>query len=205
MNSPLVARLGAGCGALFAVVLFIASGSGNEAYLAPRAVAGLAALVLFIPFLAYLCSLLRAAEGDNGWLATTALVAGTVGITVKIVSVMPALALHHAHVADGTRLHTLFDGFDNGATVIALYPLAVACAAIAMVALRTRALPRWLAAGAAFTALALAVNGAFLEASFVPALLLFILWTFLASIHLLRATRRTASRVGRVQTSAVGN
>jgi hypothetical protein len=205
VNSPLVARLGAGCGALFALTLFLASGNGNEAYLAPRAIAGLAALALFIPFLAYLCSLLRVAEGENGWLATTALIAGTVGITIKIVSVVPALALHRAHVADGTRLHRVFDGFDNGATVIALYPLAVACAAIAIVALRTKALPRWLAAGAAITALALAVNGAFLEASFVPALLLFILWTFVASIQLVRMTRATAGRVRRVQASAVGN
>lgn len=202
MNSPLVTRLGAGCGALFAVVLFVASGSGNEAYLAPRAVAGLVALALFVPFLAYLCSLLRAAEGENGWLATTALVAGSVGITIKFVSVMPALALHRAHVADGTRLHELFDGFDNGATVIALYPLAVACAAIAVLALRTAALPRWLAVGAAMTALALAVNGAFLETSFVPALLLFIAWTFVASVHLLRRTWQISGHVRRVQTAA---
>ena len=202
MTSPLLTRLGAGCGALFAVILFFASGSGSGAYLAPRAIAGLAALTLFIPFLAYLCSLLRQAEGTNGWLATTALTAGIVGITLKIVSVMPALALHRAHIADGTRLHKLFDAFDNGATVIALYPLAVACAAIAVVALRTDVLPRWLAGGAMLTALALAVNGAFLEASFVPALLLFIAWTLLTSIHLLRATQTAARRVVGVQTAA---
>lgn len=202
MTSPRLTRLGAGCGALFAVVLFVASGSGSQAYLAPRAIAGLAALTLFIPFLAYLCSLLRQAEGENGWLTTTALNAGIVGITLKIVSVMPALGLHRAHIADGTRLHKLFDAFDNGATVIALYPLALACAAIAVVALRTKVLPRWLAGTAVVTALALAVNGAFLEASFVPALLLFIAWTFLTSIHLLRATRTAARRVAGVQTAA---
>ena len=199
MTSPLLTRIGAGCGTLFAVVLFVASGSGNESFDTPRAVAGLAALALFIPFLAYLCSLLRAAEGEKGWLATTALVAGIVGITIKIVSVVPALALHRAHIADGTRLHDLFDALDNGATVIALYPLAVACAAIAVVALRTAALPRWLAVAAAFTAVALAVNGVFLEASFVPALLLFIGWIFVASVSLLRVTPRTA---GRVRTAA---
>jgi len=199
MTSPLLTRIGAGCGTLFAVVLFVASGSGNESFDTPRAVAGLAALALFIPFLAYLCSLLRAAEGEKGWLATTALVAGIVGITIKIVSVVPALALHHAHIADGTRLHKMFDAFDNGATVIALYPFAVACAAIAVVALRTAALPRWLAVAAAFTAVALAVNGVFLEASFVPALLLFIGWIFVASVSLLRVTPRTA---GRVRTAA---
>jgi len=131
MTSSLQARLGAGCGALFAVVLFVASGSGDHAFLAPRAVAGLGAIALFVPFLAYLCSLLRAAEGERGWLATTALVAGTVGITIKVVSVVPELALHRAHVADGTNLHKVFNAFGDGATVIALYPLAVACAAIA--------------------------------------------------------------------------
>jgi hypothetical protein len=203
MSSTLVPRLGAACGVLFAVVLFVASGSGDEAYLAPRAVAGLAALALFIPFLAYLCQLLRTAEGADGWLATTALIAGTVGITIKIVSTVPALALHHEHIADGTQLHTLFDALDNGATVIALYPLAIACAAIAAVALRTGALPRWLAGSAAITALALAVNGAFLEASFVPALLLFIVWTFAASVHLLRRAWREPARL-RAQT-VVGN
>lgn len=199
MTSPLLARLGAGCGALFAIVLFVASGNGNESFLAARAVAGLAALALFVPFFAYLCSLLRAAEGERGWLATTALAAGIVGITIKILSVVPALALHRARVADGTPLHTLFDAFDNGATVIALYPLAVASAAIAVVALRTAALPRWLGVGAAGTAVALAVNGAFLETSFVPALLLFIAWSLLASVHLLRATPRA---LGRLQPAA---
>lgn len=200
MTSPL-ARLGAGCGALFAVVLVVAAGNGNGAYLAPRAVAGVAALALFVPFLAYLCSVLREAEGPGGWLSTTALVAGSVGITIKIVSVVPALALHHARIADGTQLHDLFDAFDNGATVIALYPLAIACAAVATVALRTRVLPRWLAVSAAVTAGALAVNAAFLEASFVPALLLFIVWTFVASVHLLRRTRSSADGVVRVQTA----
>ena len=195
MTAPRSSRFGAASGAVFAIVLFVASGSGDAAYLAPRAIAGLAALALFVPFLAYLCSVLRAAEGDDGWLATTALVAGTVGITVKIVSTAPALALHRAHIADGTQLHRLFDALDGGATVIALYPLAIACAAIAAAALHTAALPRWLAVGAALTALALAVNGAFLEASFVPALLLFIAWTFAASIHLSRKTWRVPGRM----------
>jgi hypothetical protein len=49
--------------------------------------------------------------------------------------------------------------------------------------------------GAALTALALAVNGAFLEASFVPALLLFVAWTLAASIHLSRRTWRAPGRL----------
>jgi len=195
-------RLGAACGAIFAIVLFVAAGHGSGAFSAARAVAGLAALALFIPFLAYVCGILRAAEGPNGWLAGTAFASGLVGITIKIVSVMPALALHRANVADGTQLHKLFDGFDNGATVIALYPLAIFCAATAAVALRTAALPRWLAAGAAITAVALAVNGAFLEASFVPALLLFIAWNLAASVVLVNRTRHVSSAAARVQLTA---
>ena len=66
----------------------------------------------------------------------------------------------------------------------------VFCAATAIVAFRTRALPRWLAVGAAVTAAALAVNGAFVGTGSVPALLLFLLWTLLASVHLLRRTWR---------------
>ena len=193
MSLPVPSRLGAACGAIFAVVLFVAAGNGDEAYSAARAVAGLSALTLFVPFLAYVCSVLRAAEGPNGWLAGTAFASGLLGITIKIVSVVPALALHHAQVADATQLHKLFDGFDNGATVIALYPFAIFCAATAAVALRTGALPRWLAVGAAVTAVALAVNGAFLEASFVPALLLFIVWNLVASVTLVYRARGSSS------------
>jgi hypothetical protein len=201
MHAPIHPRLAATCGALFAVVLFVAAGDGKEAYLAPRAIAGLAALTLFIPFLAYLCSLLRAAEGSNGWLGSTALAAGITGITLKIAGVIPALALHRSHVAGGTTLHTLFDGVDNAATLIALYPLAVFCAATAMVALRTAVLPRRLGAGAAVTAAALAVNGAFLETSFVPALLLFVVWTLITSLHVLPKTWREPARVAQAQTA----
>lgn len=196
MQSASLRRVGAASGGVFAVVLFIASGNGSGAFLAPRAIAGVAALALFVPFLAYLTSVLRAAEGADGWLASTAYASGLAGITLKIVSVLPALALHRAHIADGTQLHKLFDGLDGGATVIALYPLAVFCAATATVSVRMGALPRWLGWAAAATAVSLAVNGAFLEASFVPALLLFVAWTLLASIHLVRRTLRGAPVVG---------
>jgi hypothetical protein len=186
MNATILPRVGAACGAAFAIVLFVASGNGSGDFSAARAIAGLAALTLFVPFLAYLCSLLRDAEGPNGWLASTALSAGLAGIVLKIASVTPALALHRAHVADGTALHKLFDALDGGVTVIALFPLAVFCAATAILAFRTGVLPRWLAGAATLTAVALAVNGAFLNASFLPALLLFIAWTLAASLCLVR-------------------
>lgn len=204
MNAPITPRLGAGSGALFAVVLFFAAGNGDEKYLAPRAVAGLAALALFIPFLAYLCSLLRAAEGPNGWLATTALASGIAGITLKIVSTIPELALHRARVADDTTVHRLGQSLADGATVISLYPLAVFCAATAVVAFRTTVLPRPLAGFAAVTAVALAVNGAFLEASFLPALLVFMAWTLVAGLYLVRRAGRTPARSTRRAASDPG-
>ena len=201
MTSPIMPRLGASAGAVFAVVLFVAAGDGSGPFNAGQAIAGLAALALFVPFAGYLAAELRRAEGADGWLATTALASGVVGITLKIASTVPALAMHRAHVADGTALHRLFDQFDDGATVISLFPLAVFCAAIAIASLRTGALPRWLAVGAALTALALAVNGCFLIASFVPALLLFIVWTLAASAYLVRAAGRGPAAVPVVASS----
>jgi hypothetical protein len=188
MNQPTLSRLGAACGAVFAIVLVVANGDGSQSFSAPRAVAGIAALTLAVPFLAYLCSVLRTAEGADGWLAGAALAAGITGITLKLGSAAPELAMHRAHLAAGTPLHAAVDAIAGSATVLSLYPLAVFCAAVAIVGFRTRtrALPRWLAAGAAVTAVALAVNGGFLGTDSVPALLLFALWILLASVHLLR-------------------
>lgn len=100
-------------------------------------------------------------------------------------------------MASGTLLGSVLNDLAGGVTVISLYPLAVCCAAVAVVGLRTRALPRWLAIGAGITAVALVVNGAFLTTSNVPALLLFVLWTLVASGHLLwRAWRPVVAAAG---------
>ncbi len=202
MNKAVLPRLGAASGAVFAIVLYVAAGNGDESFSTPRAIAGVAAITLALPFVGYLSRLLREAEGANGWLATAALAGGTIGIGLKLVSVVPELTIHRAHVADGTQLHKAFQQMADGTTVLSLYPLAVFCGATAIVALRTRVLPRWLGAGAAVTAAALAVNGGFLEASFVPALLLFIVWTLVASIYLVRRGSRVTARVSGEATAA---
>jgi len=205
MTKPMLSRVGAASGAVFAVILTVAAGNGNHAFSGPRAVAGVAAITLAIPFLAYVARLLGTAEGPQGWLAPTALVAGVSGIALKLVSVFPELAIHRAHVADGTTLHKALQQIADGATLISLYPLAVFCAATAIVALRTRVLPLWLGCGAAITAAALAVNGAILKASFVPALLLFLVWTLAASVYLLvTASRRPAISRAAEMGTAVG-
>jgi len=190
MDTPVLPRLGAACGAVFAIVLFVANGNGNEPFNGARAVAGLTALTLVIPFLCYVCGLLRDAAQSTAWLANSALAAGLAWITLKIGSGIPLLAIQRGHVADGTALHFALSDLADGATVLSLYPLAIFCAATAIVALRTRALPRWLGVGAAITAAALAVNAGFLDTGSVPALLLFTLWTLLTSIYLFRINSR---------------
>jgi hypothetical protein len=191
MHDRTLARAGAACGAVFAVALTVANGNG-QGYSAARFVVGEAALVLFVPFLVYLWSVLRQAEGASGWLSTTALGAGVVGITLKLASGAPEIAMHRAHVADGTQLHEALDGLAGAMTVMSLYPLALLLGVVAVLALRTGALPRWLGLAAAGTAAALAVNGAFHTTESVPALLLFILWTLVASVTLYRRTRSTS-------------
>ena len=205
MNKPALPRLAAACGAIFAVGLTAANGSGNQPFSGAQAIGGIAALTLILPFFGYLCSLLREAEGSDGWLANTALAAGIAFLVLKLGSGAPELAVRTAHVAAGTQLASSIDGIANAATLMSLYPLAVFCAATAIVAFRTRVLPRWLSAGAAITAAALAINGGFLSADSVPALLLFVLWTVLTSVLLLRRSwRRSAHAIQAEPKAAVG-
>jgi hypothetical protein len=202
MNKVILPRLGAASGAVFAVALFVAAGNGDNSFSTPRAIAAVVAITLALPFVGYLSRLLREAEGRNGWLAPAALAGGITGIGLKLVSIVPELAIHRAQIADGTQLHKALQEMAGGATVLCLYPLALFCAATAIVVLRTGLLPRWLGAGTAVTAAALVVNGGFLEASFVPALLLFLIWTFVASVYLVRRSSRGVARVSGEATAA---
>jgi hypothetical protein len=194
MSRTLLPRLAAACGIVFPIVMFLAAGNGNN-FAAWRAVVSTWALVLFLPFLAYFCGLLRKAETDGGWLSTLALVAGTSGILLKLVSLAPELALHQDHLAKGTALYKALDHTAGAATIVCLYPLAAYAAAVAIVALRERVLPRWVSILAVVTAAALAVNGGFLFAGSIPAFLLFLLWTLLTGVVLLRRTWAASTAV----------
>jgi hypothetical protein len=194
MSKSTLPRLAAACGIVAPVVMFVAVGNGNS--FAPwRGVAATWALVLFLPFLAYLHDLLRRGERDTGWLSSTVLVAGVSGVLLKLVSHAPELAIHHGHLVKGTPLYTALDQTAGAATTLCLYPLALSMAAVAVIVLRSDVLPRWLGALAGVTAAALAVNGAFLFAGFVPAFVLFLLWTLLAGVVVLRRAGSTAAQV----------
>jgi hypothetical protein len=194
MSKPILPRLAAACGIVFPIALFLAVGNGNN--FAPwRAVVSTWALVLFLPFLAYLCGLLRTAAPDDGWLPTLALAAGTSGVLLKLVSHAPELAIHQHHVAKGTPLYNALNNTAGAATILCLYPLAIYAAAVAVVTLRDGALPRSIGVFAAVAALALAINGAFLFAGFVPGLLVFLLWTLATGIVLLRRSWSSSPQV----------
>jgi hypothetical protein len=187
MNRTLLPRLAAACGIAFPIAMFLAVGNGNS--FAPwRAIASTWALVLFLPFLAYLCNLLRRAARDDGWLATLALITGSSGVLLKLVSHAPELAIRQEHLAKGAPLYKALDHMAGAATVLSLYPLALYAATVATIMLRERVLPRWLGVFAGVTAAALVVNGGFVFAGFVPALLVFLLWTLVTGVVLLRRT-----------------
>ena len=191
MNTPHQSPLGAASGAVFAIVLVVAAGDGTQTFSAPRAVAGSVAIALGIPFIAYLCSLLRAADTRATWVPAAALVTGVVGLTLKLGSVVPELAAQRLRIPASSPTYQALQQLSGSATVLCLFPLAMFCTGVAVASFRTRALPSWLAAAAAVTAAALAVNGAFLTTDNVPALLLFIAWVLAASLYLtVRAVRR---------------
>ena len=177
MTDSMTHRFGALSGVLFAVLLFVSSSAHGYAAL----VVGIAALALYIPFLATLCSRLREA-GGGGPLSATAYGAGLAAIVIKLVSVVPEVA--ERDLVKGTATYRAFQSLGDAAFSVALYPLAILFAALAVLALRTGALPRWLGVGAAVTAVALAVNAGFIDASFGPAFLLFLLWTLVAGVVL---------------------
>jgi hypothetical protein len=180
MYDRILPRLGAISGALFVLLLFGPSSSGSDSTIV--LVLELIGFLFFIPFLGYLWSVLREAEGPGGWLATTAFGAGLVDVTIKLGSLAPGQAAKD--FGDATAIHKALEEMNNVAFIATMLPLSVLMAAVAVIALKTRVLPRWLGWLAAVTAPLLLVNGMFLDAEFGPAFLLFLLWTLLASVVL---------------------
>ena len=189
MQGRIWPRLGAFSGVLFVVLLMGSTSTGSDAQIV--IVLELIAILLFLPFLGYLYSVLRQAEGEGAWLAPAAFGAGLVDLTIKLGSIAPGFAAR----TDGLdpQLHEALEKMNSVAFIVTMLPLGVMMAAVAIVILKTRVLPLWLGLLAAITALACLVNGMFLDAEFGPAFLLFLLWVTIASIVLtLRVGRATA-------------
>jgi hypothetical protein len=180
MQHNILPRLGAASGALFVVLLFVPSSVGGDSKII--LVLELIGFLLFIPFLGYLSSLLRAAEGPDGWLAVTAFGAGLVSVAIKLGSLAPGRAAQD--FADATATHQALDRMNTVAFMASMLPLGVMMAAVSVVALTRGGLPRALGWLAAVTSPLLLVNGMFVDAEVGPAFLLFLLWTLLASVAL---------------------
>jgi len=194
MERRILPRLGAVCGILYVVLILVGNSvyeSGNETVGLPMELIG---MLLFIPFLGYLYSLMRRAEGEDGWLSATAFGAGLVEFTIKLVSVIPAFAARTEGLSP--QVHQALESMGNFAYIITMLPVGVMMAAVAIVILKTRVLPLWLGLLAAITAPACLVNGMFFDADFGPAFLLFLLWIALSSVVLtLRGRASVASTV----------
>ena len=189
MQERLWPRLGAISGVLFVVLLFGPSSTGSDARIV--VVLELIGLLCFIPFLGYLYGVLRRAEGEGAWLSQTAFGAGLVDLTIKLGSIAPGFAARTEGL--DPQIHDALHKMNSVAFIVAMLPIGVMMAAVAVVILKTRILPLWLGLLAALTAPACLVNGMFLDAEFGPAFLLFLLWVTVASVVLtLRAGRTTA-------------
>ena len=188
MQGRIWPRLGALSGVLFVVLLMGSTSTGSDAQIVIAL--ELIAILLFLPFLGYLYSVLRRAEGEGAWLSATAFGAGLVDLTIKLGSIAPGFAARTEGL--DPQLHQALEKMNSVAFIVTMLPLGVMMATVAVVILKTRVLPLWLGLLAAITALACLVNGMFLDAEFGPAFLLFLLWVTIASIVLtLRAGRAT--------------
>jgi hypothetical protein len=182
MTTRIGSRLGAASGIAYVVAL-MAAGSSRSDSTGALAVE-LVAMLLFFPFLAYLWSLLRGAEGPGGWLSATALVTGVAAITIKIGSAGPAVAARQDGLSPA--LHDALEMVNDASFIVTMLPLGVCMGAVAAVALRTNVLPAWLGWMAAVAAPLLIANGLALTSHEGPAFLFFLLWTLLTGIVLLR-------------------
>ncbi len=180
MQGRIWPRLGAFSGVLFVVLLMGSTSTGSDAQIV--IVLELIAILLFLPFLGYLYSVLRRAEGEGAWLSPTAFGAGLVDLTIKLGSIAPGFAARTEGL--DPQLHQALEKMNSVAFIVTMLPLGVMMAAVAVLIIKTRVLPLWLGLLAALTAPACLVNGTFLDAEFGPAFLLFLLWVMLASIVL---------------------
>ena len=173
METRILPRLGAVCGILYVVLILV----GDSVTVGlPMELAG---MILFVPFLGYLWSVLRQAEGEGGWLSATAFGAGLMGITIKFASIAPVLAVNN--MEEGTPLYRSMELMNGASFNLSMFPFAVLAAAVSMVTLKTRVLPAWIGWIGAVTVPALLVNAMFFYAEFIPAFLLFLLWVILLS------------------------
>jgi hypothetical protein len=138
-----------------------------------------------VPFLWFLASLrgtLRAVEGPSGRLSTAALAGGIAGIALLVVSAACQFAAIDGAVDDVLSAEAAQALFALGtwAFVVAFFFMGVMTGATAIVALRTRLVPKWIA----WTGLVIAVG--LLTPAVFFVLFLFLVWIVVLSVALYR-------------------
>jgi hypothetical protein len=154
------------------------------------------AFPLLLVFFGRLRELLRRAEGEGGWLASTAFGAAVAALGFGAVAFTAEATAYYAgrHGADAGTVAALLD-MNSLAFLFGGIPFAIFLGATAVVVLRTSALPRWLGWSAA--AIALAVPATLWQPTDLAQIphLLFNLWVLVVSVVLIR--RRELAYVGR--------
>ncbi len=147
--------------------------------------------LIFLFFLGSLWSALRRAEGADGWLSAAALGGGLVSLAVRF-SGMPTgvAASRNACAGIDPQLWQVLQDMDSAFYFTSFFPLAILSAASAVVVIRFGApLPRWLGWMSAVVAVALLVEGfagTIYTRDFGLSFLLFLLWTVITSVVLMR-------------------
>jgi len=152
----------------------------------------IAGILLLLPFLNGLASVLTADARSSRWLAPVMSAGAAIAVTLHLVS------LGMAHVAGSVSMdspvHEPLHAVESALFGMALLPLGVAVGAAAVAVIRHRRLPRWFGYATGVVAIALFANGGQLGTEEMPALMLFLLWTFVVAGFLL-VRRRAAAEV----------
>jgi len=169
MNKPTLSRSEPPDGAVFAIVLTVAAGNGSDDFpVRGRSPGSRPSRSPCRSSRTYTACYARQKERTAGWLTRRSRPGSPASCSSSAAAPGTGCAQGSSLVA-GTPLSTAVSAIGTARPCSALYPLRRVCAATAIVAFRDRALPRWLGAGAAVTAAALAVNGAFLGTDSFPA------------------------------------
>jgi len=164
------------------------------------------AYLFFLFFLGSLWSALRRAEGDNGWLSAAAFGGGLASLTIRLSgATASAAAAQNACSGIEPQLWQVLNSLSSAAYFTSFFPLAILLAACAVLAIWFGALPRWLGWMSAIIAVALLVEG-FAGVMYTRAIglsfLLFMLWTLVTSIALIRGVGKPLPTVISALTSS---
>lgn len=147
---------------------------------------GLLAVAAFLVFVGGLWGILRSAEGGNGWVSTTGLVAAAVGVaTVVSGDLVPGAAVFLSGPTTDLSTAALLLDAKKLAEMLTVPLFAVFLGSVALVVLRAGALPRWVGWSAALVgALSVVTVPLGYEPSQIPVFLT-IVWIAALSVRLL--------------------